>query len=148
MTISRRLFIATGAVTWASLSGLLGCGGTSKMTQLFSGFRISGEKLVLDLAAAPALAPVGGAIKLKLDAAPGKISVVHVAPDQYLAFVNRCTHGGVEIDYRHDEKALACTSCHGGRFDLAGKVLAAPVKEPLRMLPVSVVGQTLEITLA
>jgi nitrite reductase/ring-hydroxylating ferredoxin subunit len=131
------------------MTGLLGCGGTSKMIQMLSGFRISGEKLFLELAAAPALVPVGGAVKLKLDTNPDKISVVHVADDQYLAFVNRCTHrSSAELDYKHEERAFVCSSCHGGRFDLAGSVANPPPKEPLRMLPVKLVDKTLEISLA
>lgn len=41
-----------------------------------------------------------------------------------------CTHAGCTVCYNPIEKSWDCP-CHGGRFDLNGKVLCGPPKEDL-----------------
>ena len=65
----------------------------------------------------------------------------------YKAVPNKCTHGGMELEYKHSEKIIRCVSFGKSEFDLTGKVLKGPAPTPLTIYPVSVKADKLFITL-
>ena len=46
-----------------------------------------------------------------------------------------CTHAGCIVNFNDKEKSWDCP-CHGGRFDLEGKVLCGPPRENLQHIPI------------
>ncbi len=52
------------------------------------------------------------------------------------ALDGRCTHAGCRVQWVPRERELHCP-CHGGRFDVEGRVLGGPPPAPLRRLPLA-----------
>lgn len=52
-----------------------------------------------------------------------------------------CTHAGCTVKWDAAAKQFLCP-CHGGRFDLAGKVVSGPPPKPLAPLEVKIAGDT------
>jgi menaquinol-cytochrome c reductase iron-sulfur subunit len=63
--------------------------------------------------------------------------VVRQAGGKLEAFSNRCTHLGCGVNWDAASRRFKCP-CHGGAFDLSGKVLEGPPPEPLTRLLVKV----------
>ena len=147
----RDLLKAGGAVLTCACAaaGLPACAaitGKSDMPAVPSeAIRLSDGKLVIDLTQVPALAAAGGAAKLVTPGTDNKICILRTAEDQFEAFVNRCTHGGRELDYRHGESKLRCVSFGHSEFDLEGRKLAGPAKGNLTRLAVTRTGDSLQI---
>lgn len=72
------------------------------------------------------------------------VIVVHV-DDRFAAFSATCTHLGCIVKWAGNEKSFDCP-CHGGKFDLAGKVVSGPPPEPLHSIPIEVVDNTITFT--
>jgi cytochrome b6-f complex iron-sulfur subunit len=53
----------------------------------------------------------------------------------YAAFSAVCTHLGCVVKWKRARRQFFCP-CHGGRFDLAGRVLGGPAPRPLARLVV------------
>lgn len=84
---------------------------------------------------------IGKSMLAKAEGRP--ILVVRVAEDDYRAFSAICTHLGCLVDWKKDQKQMVCP-CHGGCFDVEGKVVAGPPPVPLPRYPVSIeAGQIL-----
>lgn len=49
------------------------------------------------------------------------------------AFVASCTHLNCTVSYQEEKKCIFC-ACHGGVFDLDGRVVSGPPPSPLRQL--------------
>jgi len=107
--------------------------------------RVSDSKVVIDLARVPALAVVGGSAKFVPAGSDKKLLIVRSGDNQFDAFINRCTHAGRELEYRHDEKRLRCVSFGHSEFDLQGRKLGGPAKGDLTKLPITRTGDSLEI---
>ncbi len=73
--------------------------------------------------------------------------IVRSGDDRFDAFINRCTHRGKELEYRHDERRLRCVSFGHSEFDLEGRKLSGPARENLTKLAVTRSGDALEIAL-
>lgn len=88
--------------------------------------------------------PAGGVTAV--DVRGTRIAVANV-DGTYYAFGEECTHEQCPLG-EYGEVAgttLTCT-CHGSEFDLrTGKVLAPPATEPMKVYPVRVAGDTLQI---
>ncbi|HNQ62019.1 MAG TPA: Rieske 2Fe-2S domain-containing protein [Bacteroidia bacterium] len=65
------------------------------------------------------------------------VLLVRKPGDQVHAFLMKCTHKGGNI--RQQENLLVC-NLHGSNFDLDGKVLKEPAKEPLHQFQTRVSG--------
>jgi nitrite reductase/ring-hydroxylating ferredoxin subunit len=149
----RDLLMASGAVLTCACAaaGLPACAViTGKSDMPFvppEALRLSGGKLVIDLARVPALAAAGGSAKVVAPGTDRKVCIVRSAEDQFEAFFNRCTHGGRELEYRHGEHKLRCVSFGHSEFDLEGRKLAGPAKGNLTKLAVSRTGDSLEIAI-
>ena len=88
--------------------------------------------------------PVGGVTAI--DVRGTRIAVANVG-DTYYAFDDECTHEQCSLA-EYGELAgttLTCT-CHGSEFDVrTGKVLAPPATLPVKVYPIQVAGDSLQI---
>ena len=86
---------------------------------------------------APELAQVGGSVKI-LDAnIDDSLIVVRTTEDVYVAASIKCTHRGVEVEYRADDKCFQCASLGGSRFKTSGEKIRGFAKGPLKTYPIS-----------
>ena len=106
-----------------------------------------GSEVTIKLGEAPALASVGGAVRLEGKGLLSSVLVVHAEGDEYLAFENRCTHFGRRLDPVEGERELRCCSVRHARFDYEGNKLGGPAKGPLKKYPVEKRGEELIVTL-
>ena len=60
------------------------------------------------------------------------------ADGSYRAMSLVCTHMGCEVLYNNKDNSTLICPCHGGKFDLSGKVLEGPPPSPLPTFPVKV----------
>ena len=75
-----------------------------------------------------------------------RIAVANVG-GRYYAFDDACTHEQCSLTEMGElaGTTLTCT-CHGSEFDVrTGKVLAPPATEPIKVYPVRVAGDALQI---
>jgi nitrite reductase/ring-hydroxylating ferredoxin subunit len=78
------------------------------------------------------LSSKGGAVYLAGKGLDVPILIVRTEDDRYLAFGNKCTHGGRKIDHRPEESKLRCCSIGHSTFDYDGNVIRGIAKKPLR----------------
>ena len=112
-------------------------------------FFLEGKTLILDLSKNITLKTPGGLIKLSVinNKVITKIMVLCSDRGVYKAVPNKCTHGGMELEYKHSEKIIRCVSFGKSEFDLTGKVLKGPAPTPLKIYPLIVKSDKLLITL-
>lgn len=85
---------------------------------------------------------VGKSVLVKAGGAP--ILLIRESTDKVRAFSAICTHLGCLVNWRRDPGDIFCP-CHGGRFDLDGKVIGGPPPRPLPEYPVSIVDGEIQI---
>jgi Rieske Fe-S protein len=66
------------------------------------------------------------------------VILVKTAEGDFQALAATCTHLDCIVEYRRDKNLLWC-NCHGGQFDLTGRVVGGPPPKPLRPYRVHVV---------
>lgn len=142
MAIDRRTFLkragGTAACACAGVLGISGCArsGAARTPLAPEGsYRRAGDQVIVSLRAAGELEGVGGAVRLALDAGETRLIVVHPEEQVYLAFADRCTHNGKELDYLHEEREICCRS-RKSRFGLAGSRIRGPAESDLSVYPV------------
>ena len=123
------LLIAAGAA-WP-LVGLLSRGGRGKETVYY--FACESEDL-----------PESGVKKVELNLRGGdrpdtRVFIKQEAGGGLTAFSAICTHLGCLVSFNRMKGEFICP-CHGGRYDMAGNVVAGPPPAPLKRLPVRVEG--------
>src|SRR5678815_2550085 len=59
------------------------------------------------------------------------VILVKTAEGDFRALAATCTHLDCIVEYRRDKNLLWC-NCHGGHFDLTGRVVGGPPPRPLR----------------
>jgi cytochrome b6-f complex iron-sulfur subunit len=106
-----------------------------------------GKRVAIRLAEATALAPLGGAVRLDGRGLASSVLIVHADTDEYLAFDNRCTHGGRKLDPVEGRRELRCCSIGHSRFDYQGNKLSGPAEGPLTLHRVEKQGEELIVTL-
>jgi hypothetical protein len=121
--ISRKAFLAGGATAvaaaaagaclctktgWATISGV----GATPSIAPDAYHRENDNSIKVHLDRVPELAQVGGSVKIVDASLPDALIVVREAEDAYLAASIKCTHRGVEVEYRPDDK---CFQCAGSR---------------------------------
>jgi Rieske Fe-S protein len=62
------------------------------------------------------------------------IYLVRSAGAPLRALDSTCTHLGCRTRFNPDTMQIECP-CHGGKYDISGKVVAGPPPTPLRSLP-------------
>lgn len=86
--------------------------------------------------------PEGGAKKVVL----GSSALILVrTPETVKAFSAICTHLGCIVDWDEEQHRFVCP-CHGGAFDLTGRVIAGPPPRPLPAYAVHVVNGKIYVT--
>ena len=157
--ISRKAFLVGGATTaaaaaagaclctrtgWATISGV---GNTPSIAP--DAYGIGEDKSIrICLDKVPGLALVGGAVKIVDANINDSLIVVRETEDVYVAASIKCTHRGVEVEYRADEKCFKCASLGGSRFKINGENVCGFAKDPLRTYPISCEDNTLVIRLS
>jgi menaquinol-cytochrome c reductase iron-sulfur subunit len=71
-----------------------------------------------------------------------QVWVMRDAQNLYHIFDNHCTHLGCPYHWEAAARRFVCP-CHGGQFDVTGKVLAGPPPRPLDYYESKVEGMTL-----
>jgi Rieske Fe-S protein len=66
------------------------------------------------------------------------VILVKTAEGDFRALSATCTHLDCIVEYRRDKNLLWC-NCHGGQFDLTGRVVGGPPPRPLRPYKVHMV---------
>ena len=117
-----------------AVGAVLGLGGLAFRVAQYLYPVILPEKLVAVSAGKVAEIPAGGAHYVNL---PDGLVMLVSAGTEVRAFSAICTHLGCVIQWNKDSKEFVCP-CHGGKYDLAGKVTYGPPPRPLDTLAVQV----------
>jgi Rieske Fe-S protein len=118
---TRRAFI--GAAVAPLVAACAGGDGPAAPTP--AAVEVTADEVRVRLSRVPALAAVGGSLVVS----EARVIVLHVAPGDFRAFTNVCTHAGCGISQFVAER-LRC-QCHGSEFDAAGVNVAGPAPLPL-----------------
>ena len=130
MSTSRRGFlkgmvgVSAGA---AAATKLTGCAPNVPLAPVVDVEVLAQGDIRIEVARYPALAPVGGALSLRLPDR-NQLLVMHLPGDVYKVVTNRCTHSGCPLGFQEGE---AVCPCHGSRFTPDGQVLQPPAKANL-----------------
>ena len=65
-----------------------------------------------------------------------KLAVYKDEEGEITALIPVCTHAGCIVNFNAAEKSWDCP-CHGGRFNLQGKVLTGPPRKDLEQINIS-----------
>jgi len=134
--MKRRDFLAgSSAIIGIGLvQALEGCSGNSfnPMPQANFSIDLSDSKYA-------ALNTTGGVVLEK------GIFIVCIAQSTYAGLSNICTHAGCAVNYNSSAKDFVCP-CHGGVYDINGKVVSGPPPAPLSRYKTALNGTTLTIT--
>ncbi len=101
----------------------------------------------MDLARAPEIAIVKGAIRLEVKEIPERVLVIQGDDGQYYAFQNRCTHGERHLDPMPGMQQVQCCSIGKSIYNYNGKIISGSAKDDIRIYPVTVDNRKLVITL-
>ena len=106
-------------------------------------------QLILDLNEPrySALRTIGNGLKIEITRQEKPIIITRVSAAQVAAFSAQCTHAGYEILLPEQGGILACSSGHGGAFDLTGQVVAGPPKSNLPSYPAQLIGNRVHVAL-
>jgi len=159
MTTTRRDFLKTiGLATVCACTGMAGLSGCSMIRGVSAtetipdyAWKLSDNKIIIDLAKSECLALPGGAGKLSVDTGdekPLKLIVVQCNDGKFKVFSDCCTHGGRELNYLHEEGKLQCSSFGRSEFSMKGQALKGPAEGPLAVYMVEVNNNLLFVTLS
>ncbi len=68
------------------------------------------------------------------------VIVIRVGQQDFRAFSATCTHLSCIVEYEKPKKIIYC-NCHGGEYNLSGKVIAGPPPKPLAEYKVHLVSK-------
>jgi Rieske Fe-S protein len=88
--------------------------------------------LRIDLSRVPALARVGGAVKLVDESRKLNLIFTHPEKAEFVVLDRKCTHGGGPLAYSQKRKTVQCTCWGRSEFALDGRVVAGPAERPAR----------------
>jgi Rieske Fe-S protein len=156
--MKRREFIKT---TGAGLVIGCTCGAGINSCTMFSGisntpvapadsYHISPENVLeINLSKLPELSNKGGSVKLTInpDGQEKKLLVFNTGRNKYKTFLNSCTHGGQELEYKHNKNIVQCVSFGHSKYDLQGNVLSGPAPEPVLIFETTTKNGQLHIQL-
>ena len=74
----------------------------------------------------------------------GKFYLARLEDGGFLALSRTCTHLGCTVPWVAEEMRFACP-CHGSRFDITGKVVAAPAPRPLDIYPLRIENRIIKV---
>ncbi len=157
--ISRKAFLIGGATAAAAATGACLCTKTGWATISGVGATpaIASDAYTIEehdgtihiiIEKAPELALVGGAVKISDSRIRDALIVVRETEDVYVAASIQCTHRGVEVEYRAEDKCFQCASLGGSRFKTNGEKIGGFAKGPLKTYPTAREGNTLVVRLS
>ena len=156
--ISRKAFLVGGAVAAAAAAGACLCTKTGWATISGVGdtpniapdaYDIGEDQCIrIRLDKVPELACDGGSVKILDSTIDDSLIVVRIKEDVYVASSIKCTHRGVEVEYRAHDKCFKCASLGGSTFKTSGEKVHGFAKSSLKTYPVSAEGNTLVIQLS
>ena len=156
--ISRKTFLVGGAVAAAVAAGACLCTKTGWATISGVGDTPSiapdaydigeDESIRIRLDRVPELAFDGGSIKILDSNINDSLIIVRITEDLYVASSIKCTHRGVEVEYRADDKCFKCASIGGSTFKTSGEKIRGFAKSPLEAYSISSEGNTLVVRLS
>jgi Rieske Fe-S protein len=154
--ISRKAFIVGGAT--AAAAGACLCTKTGRATIFGVGdtpniapnaYEIGEDKsITIRLDRVPELAFDGGSIKLLDSNIDDSLIIVRIAEDDYVASSIKCTHRGVEVEYRAEDKCFKCASIGASRFKTSGEKIRGFAKGSLKTYPIISEDNTLVVRLS
>lgn len=137
--ISRRRVVAAigaaGAGTCVcGLNG--GCASFSKVGKTVpiatDAYAVDATKLTIDLSQVAALNEVGGSVKIIDANLPTPLIIGRTGESEYAVVSLLCTHRGVEVEYRHQDKQFRCASVGHSKFGTDGALKKGLASKPLR----------------
>jgi len=148
--LSRRKFLSDSGRLLVMISSFsaLACAcvneqdGESRLAELV----IEQGRLVLDLNESRyhGLNTIGNGLKIEITRQKKPLIITRVSETRVAAFSSQCTHAGYEI-LLPEQGVLACSSGHGGAFDLEGRALAGPPKSNLPNYPAQLIANRIHI---
>jgi Rieske Fe-S protein len=96
-----------------------------------SEYIISGNTLVIDLAAIEDLSEAGGAVTIVDESLPSYILIARIQYNDYRVVSSECPHRGHAIGYIHEDSVFKCSSLGGETFDLDGNYVSGLAEEDL-----------------
>ncbi|MCF7957248.1 MAG: Rieske 2Fe-2S domain-containing protein [Phycisphaerae bacterium] len=151
--ISRRKFIIGSGVA-VSVAGGCMCTKTGRATLTGVGntpaidpaaYTITNSELRIDLDKEPRLKPIGSAVKILDETLKVPLVIVQKEEGVYIATSIKCTHRGVEVEYRPEDKCFRCASLGGSEFKTDGTKIKGFAKGPLKSYPTAMEGHVLKI---
>jgi len=94
-------------------------------------YAIEGKTLKVTLGKTPALASVGGAVKIIDARLPTSVIIARTGEAEYAAVSLLCPHRGVEVEYRHADKQFRCASLGHSKFGTDGALKKGLTKKSL-----------------
>ncbi len=73
------------------------------------------------------------------------IYIVCTGQSTYIALSRICTHAGCNVNYNSSAKTFVCP-CHGGVYNINGKVVSGPPPAPLAQYQTVLNGTTLSVS--
>ncbi|MCE5251293.1 Rieske (2Fe-2S) protein [bacterium] len=110
-------------------------------------YEISEKSISVDLKKAVSLDKPGYAAAVVNADKNIQIIVVRTGKKEYVALHRLCTHGGQVVSYNSTRKILQCNSYNHSIFALNGEVVKGPAPKPLKVYPVKISRNMLEIIL-
>ena len=129
---------------WATISGK----GTTPLIASEAYEVLDDQRVRIHLGSVPELVRVGGAVKIIDSRLDDSLIVARIAEDAYVAASIHCTHRGVEVEYKEEEKCFKCASIGGSRFATNGEKTRGFAKGPLRTYALTSEGDDLVIRLS
>jgi len=153
------IFVATGyngnGMTWGTIAGHLLCdlilGKENRFSELFDPCRVKpiagfsefvkenadvAYHFVVDrftIENLESFKEIGKGEGKVVDFEGNKLAIYKDNEGLITALSPTCTHAGCMVNFNNEEKSWDCP-CHGGRFDLDGKVLCGPPLESLKLI--------------
>jgi len=122
--------------------------GICETKPLTSGWEVRNGGLVVNSEGLAGIDSLGGAAYLHGGGLEKPVLLIKMGEGDYLAFENKCTHGGRKLDPKADGSGLRCCSVNHSTYDLKGKNLTGPAKGPIARYDTAFENGELKITLA
>jgi len=146
--LNRRKFLSYSGRLLVMISsfGALACACEKEGGRRLAELVIEQGRLVLDLSESryQTLNTIGNGVKIEITRQEKPLIVTRVSETTVAAFSSQCTHAGYEI-LLPEQGVLACSSGHGGAFDLTGRLLAGPPKSNLPSYPAQLIANRVHI---
>ena len=94
-------------------------------------YAVEGKTLKVSLDKTPALADVGGSVKIIDARLPTPLIIGRTGETEYAVVSLLCPHRGVEVEYKHADKQFRCASLGHSKFGTDGKLKKGLTKKSL-----------------